>query len=352
MTTRLLREKWDCNGDNPLIVLLELAQEGCSTILAASIPQAYWEDVRYFGILLIFNVVAVAGYLILSTGSDPKRISVVAALGIIAGVLILIADRITTFSNPLLGKFTAATEQAEAGAARVKAIEVQVASQRDTMDGLVRDASRSRDEIGRVEELASGAKEKADELGRLTADASANVAAQKQITDFSLILIRFRNDDRLAFDELIGISRNGHEPFKTLAEQALVSYLNAGSVLGVGLGTNSLRQLPTPFDVNSASMAEYRDAILGNTPEISVTILDASWTQARFSWRERLGLLVDVVQTTKSLRVLLDALMYLEKEARLGVGARDWPAYVEWWRQNQSQPKYSKSAGTDAKSGP
>ena len=291
---------------------------------------------RYFGILLIFNVVVIAGYLLLTTNLDPKRVSVAAGLGIVAGILILIGDRITSFSNPFLGKFTAATEQAEAGAARIRDIESQVAKQRDTIDAVATDALRSRGEIDRVEDLAKGAKNKSVELERLTAEASKNVAALKETTDFSLVLIRFQNDDRGAFDRLIQTAKSGKEPYKSLADQALVSYLNTGSIIGFSIGTNSLRNAPNPFDVNTATIADYRERIFDSTPETSIVILDALWDQARFTWHDRIELVIDVIRTTKSLRVLLDALRLVEKEARLKADAREWPAYIDWWKINES----------------
>ena len=293
------------------------------------------------GVLLLINVLIVAGYCLFATTTDAKRVWLFAGLGLFAAIILILGDRIATVKVRGVGEITAAADRAVASADRIGAIERDVVNQRDSIALISRDAVNARDDISRISGFAAAAKAKTDELEKVVAMASKSSDDIKRVADFNLLLTRLDIDDRPAFDQLIDAAENGAEPFRSLATQALVKETTTNYIVG-GIGENALPALPTPFYPKTATIAEYHEAIDKNTPDIASVILGAFWRQDRFSKYDKLGFVINVLALTRSIRVLTDACRILGAESGLPVDTIHWKRYVDWWTKNRL--KYSELA--------
>jgi len=122
----------------------------------------------------------------------------------------------------------------------------------------------------------------------------------------------------------------------TQASGALVNQTTTSFITG-GMGWNGLENLANPFHREKTTLDDYRRAILENTPDIATTVLSALWAQERFPMFARLYLVVDILEHTKSIRVLSDACQIVGTEAQIGLDILNWPRYPEWWKTHKDR---------------
>ncbi len=291
---------------------------------------------------VIAITIVAAGFSLFRTDIDWKRVALFASISLFGSIVFIVGDRITSVKIPGGGAIEAEINRATVGADHIADIEKDVRAQSASIAAVVQDATRAKEEIARLDGLAKAAKEKEDEINESLERASKLVGDLKQLSEFNLLLTRAANDDRLAFDEVIRKSEGADEPFKTMSARWLISQTSTDFLLVGGMGTNELLHLSVPFYIDRATIAEYRGAILKNNSDVATTILGALWAQERFSKYDRLTLVVDVIKTTESIRVLTDACRIVSNESKIKLNIVRWKQYPEWWDKVRSD--YSKSA--------
>lgn len=287
---------------------------------------------KYIGILLGLNVVAVAGYCLLAGTSEPKRVATFSGIGLLIAALLVAGDRWTSFKIAGLGEIKASVETAQAGADRVKAIQTEVESQRDSIAMIVRDANQARDDIQRIEKASKDAQQKSAQLERVVGDAEKAQADLKQLAAFNLLLTRMNNDDRAAFDELLTTAASGQTPFRELATSAVI---NVASNMGGFVFVQDWALYH--FEPKTADLPHYAAFLTVSRPDIQVQALDALWAEDRFPKSERLAFVISVMKRTPSIRVLVATCRIVNAEAKINKNIIAWRDYVQWWDINHAK---------------
>lgn len=290
---------------------------------------------KQLGILLLINVVLVAGYCCFATAVDIKRILGFSSVGFLLGICLIIGDRITGVKVSGVGEVTAAAEQrAVKGAANIEAIERDVESQRNSITMIVRDANKARDDIARIEQYATTAKKKAEEAETASTKAIDSQVTLSRLSDFNLLLTKVNNDDRLAFDQLMTVANTGESPLKEIALQAVI---NVATNRGLVLDINEADWPRFKFAPTTATLTEYIQFISSGRPDTAASATRKLWAQERFAKRERLDSLIQIIQSTRSIGVLEAACTSLNSEAKVQKNILAWGDYVQWWAANKQK---------------
>jgi len=186
-----------------------------------------------------------------------------------------------------------------------------------------------------VEKLSQQAKKQVTEIKSLVDDAKQSLDSIKSLSEFSLILLKARNDDRSAFDVLREIAKKQEHRFYSIANQALIQIVTDPQVTGL-LDYQIDWQKEHNIDPAKASMKDFTSVF---NKEISIrqpNVLVDMWKQERFSKSEKLQTIYEVITTTSSLRVLRQACQLIDAEAHLNKNIIAYDLFIEWWRKNKA----------------
>lgn len=118
---------------------------------------------KILGILTILAVFIASAYFSFFTEVGRDRISSFAGVGIICGVGLIIAERITAVKALGIG-LEAAVEKAQADVEQIEAIRREVEAQRDSIALITRDANIAREQLDDVEKLAQDTRVRAEQI--------------------------------------------------------------------------------------------------------------------------------------------------------------------------------------------
>lgn len=288
------------------------------------------------GLLILFNVAIVAAYCFLATNLSGKRILGFSLLGIFVGAVLILNDRLTLIRIKGIGEIQAAQSRAIAGAERIEAIQKEVEDQRASIAMVVRDADTAHNDIERINQYVASAETKTKQLEGMVKGANEATSQLSKVTEFNLLLTRANNDDRPAFDQLIAIANSSQPPYSSLALSGLINLATSlDTVLRFAVTEEALEKWQPPFHAKTATLEEYRAAIDSQRPDVASGILDVLWQQERFSKYQKLDLVMRVMATTKSIKVLREACVLADNEAQIQRNILGYGQYLEWWAKNR-----------------
>lgn len=297
---------------------------------------------EYIGYAVLVSTIIITGYCLLKTKVDQKRVIGFALFSAFVGFGIMFRDRVTNIDIPVFGnKITIAVNRAIAGADQVEEIRKEVESHRDSIAMVVRDANKSQEDIDQIRVLSGEAKTKADQIDEALKKAEASLVDIQTISILSTALASVKNDDRSAFDALIDFVSMKREPFSEVARKALLNIVEDFEKTDVkDLYKYEIYWDKIPLDPIKASLEDFMktcksDQLWGGRTTWLPTVLETVWGQERFSKTEKLEFLIDIIKTTKSLRVLRKACQLLDQEAKVGENVIGYKAYIVWWEKSK-----------------
>jgi hypothetical protein len=276
-----------------------------------------------------------AAYFLFATGSDAKKVGVFAAIGILVGAVLLISDRLTTLKVGGFGELTAVVQQAEGDLEQIQQIRKTVQDQSDQLSLMVRESEHARKDLRELEDLSKSAKAKVDDVARIQEQAQLALDELRAITNFNMLIAAAMSDNRPALDELLKIAREDNNPLSQLALRAAMEVASGPTLIDI------LKPVPKwkdePFDPETASFDQLRNAYDDFKPILKPAVLNALWINKHISLFQKLSFLVDVMKTTDSIRVLHMTCILVNKEAALGLNALVYDRYLEWWEENKDR---------------
>ncbi|HEX2860885.1 MAG TPA: hypothetical protein VHN79_04565 [Lacunisphaera sp.] len=286
---------------------------------------------RVIAYLCLLVALAAAAYFLFWTGAELDRVLVFSGLGTLAGLVLIVSDRATRARLRPAAEIETATQQATASATRLAALEQEATRHRNaSAEALV----QVRKDAANIAKNAGEARQRADELVAAANEAKAAQARLGDLSDFNMLITRANSDDREAFDELTAVMARGQDdPRAAIAQRVVFSLLSDQRIY-----------LPIPddhwsrygFDPDKASLAEYSKIIAATRPDLAAHAVLKLSTQERFTRRERFMMLANLIQNTKSIRVLEAACEALGDEARIRKNILAWRDYLTWWHANES----------------
>ena len=167
---------------------------------------------------------------------------------------------------------------------------------------------------------------------------SQSSEAVKQVNDlsaFTLKITQAKNDDRFAFEEILKIGNDDHHAYQSIAQQAVAEIFGAVSQAEAGgpkadilypWGKESYKDIPFEkfIEIYVQASSLYRPGLLMNL-----------WNHPKFTEPQKLGFLMEVIKSDRSLRALARACQLADQKAHLNRPFTAYAAYLEWWAQNR-----------------
>jgi|GEM_PF-4875536 len=182
--------------------------------------------------------------------------------------------------------------------------------------------------------VVAPAAERIDAGGKkLEAQGAAVLAELKGLSDFMLLELKAKNDDRKAFEELLAVSRDRNHSYRELAAQAVSQVFIQVTSLNIqdpSLGPEKAGQEPSSSYVSFDQFkAGYRDAVSLNRPKL-LSEMNAS---RQFNDAQKTAFLLEVIRGDTSLRAMAWACRLLDEKAKIYKPFTAYEKYLEWGAQ-------------------
>lgn len=171
------------------------------------------------------------------------------------------------------------------------------------------------------------------ETARMRASAEAALTSLQELENFDLLVTQAKNDDRLAFEKLLELSRNRGHRFREMAGNAISQiYLEATS------RDNLARQQANQEGPQRSylSLEDFTAAYENSIPLYRPALLSGFWSNAQFTDLQKLDFLMHVVRQDKSLQAMVRACVLMDEKAKIGKPFTAYDKYVDWWAENRS----------------
>ena len=191
-------------------------------------------------------------------------------------------------------------------------------------------------------EIASVSKklrERVSQTETVISEAKIALGEVRSVSDFSLLITKASNDDRISFEGLQEIAKAEEHRFNGIANQALMQIMTDPQT--TGLLTHRIKWEEYNLDPAKASIEDFANVFGRVHPLYHPFIINTIWEQERFPKDEKLDIVYQVITATKSLRALTKACKLMNKEAKLGLNILGHKQYAEWWEENREE--YNKN---------
>ncbi len=187
---------------------------------------------------------------------------------------------------------------------------------------------------GAMNLLYANAQARVDHLEDITEKANLAVADLKSVTDFTLTVEEAKNDSRKSFDVLLATTNLKNARFSRLASNALYQIL-------VSTHTENLFMTDPQWNKHNVDPKKASFRVLATVyktehPYTQVRMQYTIWKQNRFSKRDRIAFLIDIIKTTSSVRCLHQACKLLDEEAGIGKNFTGYEEFLQWWDRQES----------------
>ncbi len=289
---------------------------------------------KFIGILLIINSIAASAWWITTHGTYKGSVLTLCSLAVLAGIAILIGDRITEFSLKGVGTIKAAAHQATADANVVAELKTRVEGQSATVDLVAKEAAEAKQLVDDLSEKNSKAEEKLSQLDISINEGKIAVKELQLYTQFNTPVLAAPNNIRPAYDQLLTWAKDTLFPFQTASAQAVQTIMDQhASAMHRG-------GFKVPWnegvDPQKLSLSEFRKNFAAAPPHIRLGILEFVWKKRTdIPKADRLQFLVDVLRDDENLEVVEYAGRYFAE----GTGDKLKPIaieqHLEWWKENK-----------------
>ena len=290
---------------------------------------------RLIGVLLILNSIALTASWITTQESHKAAVITLCLIGVFAGLVMVLQDRVTELTIKGVGTLKAATEQAQVDARSVADLKERVENQSATVDMVAQEASRAKaisEEVSRKNQLAE---EKLDTLDKAINEASAALAGLDAAREFTMTVLAAQTDDRKAFDMLKKWSQDNSNPFSTGATQAWATIFESHNQ------PMYLSNLTVPwkdgYDPSKLSLAELIQQYRATPAQIKPAMLEYIWKRNDLRKAERLDFLVDVMRHDSSLRAVEYAGRYFTAGTEQNIKPMAVDYLSDWWETHKDE---------------
>ena len=261
---------------------------------------------KLIGILLVFISISVSSWWIMAHGTHKGAVVTLCSIAVLAGIAILISDRITEFRIQGIGTMKAAVKQATADANVVTELKNRVEAQSATVDLIAKDAADAKQLVNTLSQKNSKAEEKLSQLDKSISDGNLAVKELQLYTQFNSTVLAAQNDNRRAYDQLWAWSEDSSFPFQKASAQTIRTIIDQhNSPMTI---SNTSIAWNDGVDPPKLSLSDLRAAMLSTPPNIRRCILEFVWRErADISKKDRLEFLADVIRNDESLLVLKQA---------------------------------------------
>jgi hypothetical protein len=288
---------------------------------------------QYIGVGLLLATLLSGAIFVLRTQIQTRRIIVFASFGFFVGIVLLLANHITSIKIPVVDDITATAEQIRKDASAVNGLRSAVESHRDEIALAVNDAKKAGADLAKVEQITKKANEKLAAIQQLVSEGEQSLNRLNLIIEFSMLLAKATNDDRYAFDVLVEIAKS-EGTFKQIANRAVIEIAN-----NISRPVRNDPKFPWyvyNIDPEKASIQEWR-SIYNHVHELYRPVfLSQFWQQMRFQKRDRLEFLYQIIRSDSSLRAVHRACMLMNEEANINKNILAKELYMQWWEKEKT----------------
>ena len=302
---------------------------------------------QVIGIFLILLSIGILIYW-LATGKRSKPLlKFVCAFIAIVGFLLILKDKLVevTFKDWL--SIRTSVSEATSDAKTIAAIKQQVENERATIDLVATDAQTAKNLSEDASNKVVLADQKLKDLDAALQRANDSINKLDAATDFSLIVSKAQNDDRLAFNQLMQIANATNSLFAPAA----ISILNTivaevqGEVIidytsltvnwdlyGINPDTDSLQKLEEAYSTHP------------NSRILRFNIVKKIFESNRFSELARYDFLAKVIQSENSLKIVQLAINLMTPKSNIRANFLVTDLYLQWWSKNRTGLSNSPAA--------
>jgi hypothetical protein len=243
-------------------------------------------------------------------------------------------------ANQALEKAHQAEKAASSVADNLGLVRKTVEEQQKAIGIIAERAKQAFSEIQNAQQLSSKAKSEVETARALINKAEIAVDQLRSTVDFNLILIKARNDDREAFDQLVRLAEK-KGPFQVISSNAAVQIaFEVNPMVTVRIDP----QMPWKeysLDPKKDSLKKLLAAYPSIYPIFKPSYISEIWSQDRFTKQSRLDFLYEIIKSDKSLHALDRACVLMNQEAKINKNIFGAELYLQWWQANKS--KYTEN---------
>jgi hypothetical protein len=228
----------------------------------------------------------------------------------------------------------AALLEVETTSFELKNIKNVVLGHKKSIETILVAARKDKNEIAEVRNEAEKVKSKVDELNSITERAEESIAAIRVTAETSFLITKAKNDDRVAFDKILRLSRN-EGPYKELLNNAItqiVFEINPLYDVRIDPKVPWKRYNTNPA---TAAISELESIYWSLPPIYKPSFLSEIWSQERFDTGTKLKFFYNVIKKEKSLRALHRACILMNKEAQINKNILGANEYLLWYETNK-----------------
>jgi hypothetical protein len=273
---------------------------------------------QVIGILVILNSIAICGAWAYHSPDTYKTPAAFAVMGMVAGVLISVSDRLGNFKAP--GGFSISTvkEDAEAVAEFRKEAKVQ----KEFLDLIVREANAAKERIDKVADAADEAKKDIQEI--------------RGATEISTLILQAQADSREAFIKLQAIA-GAAGPYKEIAKTFIETIEDATRARSGSHSDTLWEELG--IDPGTASIDDLKSCLAKVDNDHRLQVLLAIWNRDKGDHEipmvDRMRVMIEEIKSGTTLTGMQTACDFAAGAANLHGAEPD--AVLSWWRDHEQE---------------
>lgn len=166
------------------------------------------------------------------------------------------------------------------------------------------------------------------------ANYKSKIANLDNASEFYELSVAVRSDSREALNRVIAIAENPNDVRQALAYNLLADLPK--EVEHLNLLEYQVDWQKEGIDPAKATLGDFSKVYFRNPPIFQTKIMETLWKSELVTKKDKLLFLINVLQTTPSLRCLNFACQLLNEESKMGKNLLGWQEYKKWWDTKSS----------------
>lgn len=289
----------------------------------------------YLGIVLLICAPLFTAWWVLGNRPFKKYAASICFIEVLIGAFFILNERIVEFTIPAIGTIKTAAKRASSDADAISSLKTRVEAQSATIDLIAKDAFDAK-QIGKdLSDRNSKAEQKLLQLDKSITIADLTIKKLELYIKFNTTVLSAQNDNRPAYDQLVGWAEDKSHPFNKSSLQAMRTILDQHNPAMVKTGFHV--QWDKNIDPHKLSLPELWQVFKNTSqPIVRIGIIEFVCEKRHdVSKRERLLFLINVINNDEDLQVIEYAGRYFAQESGDNLKPLAIWGHQKWWEDNK-----------------
>jgi len=163
----------------------------------------------------------------------------------------------------------------------------------------------------------------------------AKIATLDNSSEFYQLSVALSSDSRSALDRVMVIANDPSDSRQQMAYNLLADFPKEAEHMNLLVYPIDWKK--AGLDPSKISLDDFRKSYSSTIPIYQTTIMEAAWRSMQIPKRDRILFLLDIINSTSSIRCLRSACLLLNEEAKIDKNFLAWQLYGTWWSVNNNK---------------